>query len=110
MNAVFRRGCAAAVAAAVALIAGPVAAQSLNDFKCTGNPDTPWDEQIAGCTSAIDSGKFPDMGRAAALNNRGNAYQAKGDLDRAIADYGETIRIAPNLAQAFNGAAPTALR
>ncbi len=96
---------AAAAAVVLSLIAAPAPAQSLNDFKCTGNPDIPWYEQIAGCTSAIDSGKFPAIGVAAAHNDRGNAYQAKGDLDRAIADYDETIRLAPNIAQAFNGRA-----
>ena len=37
-----------------------------------------------------------------ALQNRGHAYQAKQDYDRAIADYSEAIRIEPKFAYAFN--------
>ncbi|MFL5091077.1 MAG: tetratricopeptide repeat protein, partial [Xanthobacteraceae bacterium] len=32
---------------------------------------------------------------AAVYNNRGNAWRAKGDNDRAIADYNEAIRLDP---------------
>jgi tetratricopeptide (TPR) repeat protein len=30
-----------------------------------------------------------------ALKNRGNAYRAKGDLDHAVADFDQVIRIYP---------------
>ena len=35
-------------------------------------------------------------------NNRGSAYQSKGDHDRAIADYSEAIGINPNYAIAYS--------
>ena len=35
---------------------------------------------------------------AIAYCNRGNAYLQKGDLDRAIADYSETMRLKPDCA------------
>ena len=38
----------------------------------------------------------------APFNNRGNAYNAKGDRDRAIADFDEAIRLNPNNSNAFN--------
>jgi tetratricopeptide (TPR) repeat protein len=41
--------------------------------------------------------------RAIAYNNRGNAYTAKGDIDRAISDYSEAIRLDPNKAEYLNG-------
>jgi hypothetical protein len=36
----------------------PALAQTLKDWKCTGDTDIPWDEQIAGCADAIKSGKY----------------------------------------------------
>src|SRR5882757_756802 len=80
----------------------PALAQTLNDWKCTGNPDIPWDEQIVGCTNAIKSGRYTGKDLAAAFINRGKAYQAKGDVDRAIADYDQAIRLDLNSARAFN--------
>lgn len=43
---------------ALAAMNAPGLAQTLNDRKCTGNPDVPWDEQIVGCTNAIKSKKY----------------------------------------------------
>jgi len=45
--------------------------QSLNDWKCTGNADIPWDEQIVGCSNAIKSGRYTGKDLAAAFNDRG---------------------------------------
>jgi tetratricopeptide (TPR) repeat protein len=36
-----------------------------------------------------------------AYEHRARAYRHQGDIDRAIADFNETIRIAPNLAEAY---------
>ena len=40
---------------------------------------------------------------AIAFQNRGTAYIAKGDPDRAIPDYDRAIGLDPNYANAFNG-------
>ena len=39
---------------------------------------------------------------AEAYNNRGSTYASKGDLDKAIADFSEVIRLDPNIAAAYH--------
>src|SRR6516164_8569996 len=46
-------------------------------------------------------GFSPAPKTAVAFNNRGMAYQAKGQYDHAIADFDEAIRRDPKLAPAF---------
>ena len=75
--------------------------QSLNDWKCTGNADIPWDEQIVGCSNAIKSGRYTGKDLAAAFNDRGAAYRVTGDFDHAIQDYNQAIKLNPNDATAF---------
>jgi tetratricopeptide (TPR) repeat protein len=53
---------------------------------------------VEGCTAFIH--KNPR--NAVAYYNRGNAYKAKGDLDRAIADYNKAIEIDLRYAHAYN--------
>ncbi len=43
-----------------------------------------------------------DSKDAPAYNNRGNARRAKGDLDGAIADFTEALRLDPSLASVWN--------
>jgi tetratricopeptide (TPR) repeat protein len=57
------------------------------------------DERIAACTRVIAAGRG---NLAWAYNNRGLAYRAKGDNDRAIADYDAAIRLDPKDAHAYN--------
>jgi tetratricopeptide (TPR) repeat protein len=60
------------------------------------------DEEIAACTHNITSGKSSGQELAVSYYNRGLAYNAKGDSDRAIADFNETIRLDPKDASAYN--------
>ncbi len=86
--------------AAAALIAQPAAAQlqqQIDLCAAMGNA-----HQIGGCTAAIQSGKWSGKNLAWAFNNRGAAYFLKGDLDRAMADDNEAIRLDPDDAVAFN--------
>jgi lipoprotein NlpI len=69
---------------------------------CTGKPDVERNRQITACTSLIESGKESRQDQAVAHHNRGLAYAVKGDLDRAIADFTEAIRLDPKDALAYN--------
>lgn len=57
---------------------------------------------IRGCTRVIEDATESPSDRALALHMRGLAFVAKGDIDRAIADYNEAIRLNPNNGLAFN--------
>ena len=51
-----------------------------------------------GCDELIHQGRLDYP----AYINRGNTYRANGDLDSAIADFSEAIRIGPDLPQGYN--------
>src|SRR5689334_10179029 len=69
-----------------------------------GRCDSPQDPDaaIVDCTPTIISDKAKGRYLAALLNNRGAAYRAKGDNERAVADLNEAIRLDPKLAMAYN--------
>lgn len=71
-------------------------------WKCTGNPDIPWDTQIEGCAAAIASGQFTGKNLSWIYGNRGSVHRAKGQFDSAFEDYNEAIRLNPDNAFAFN--------
>src|ERR1700730_10781316 len=85
----------------VALVACPV----LLSWAVAGDGETcqrqMGDEEIAACTRVIQDGGTSAKNRAIAYYNRGIAYKAKGDLDRAIADYSEALRLDPKDAFAY---------
>jgi tetratricopeptide (TPR) repeat protein len=59
------------------------------------------DLQISGCTTLIQSGKEKPTDLAGDFFNRASAYDFQGDHDRAIADYGQAIKLAPKNADAY---------
>jgi len=59
------------------------------------------DLMITGCTAIIESGRETDANLAIAFYNRGNAYEDMNDYRRAIADYGQSIRLDPQSSEAF---------
>jgi len=88
--------------AAILLLAAAAAAhaQGTDAERCmtlTGNPDL----AIKHCTAAIESGKASRTALAQLHYSRGIEWFAKGDQDRAIADYDAALRIDPRYAEAL---------
>ena len=91
------------------LLGSPVAAQNpkpndnfLNNIAlCNGSDRSSPEPQIIGCTALIDSGEHTTA-VAIAYNNRGDAYTSKGEYDRAIQDFDQSIKLGPTNAKPFN--------
>jgi tetratricopeptide (TPR) repeat protein len=75
-------------------LALPADAPAQDSQTCAGSSG---DAAIAICTREITSGKHTGLDLARRYYNRGVSYSAKDDNDRAIADYGEAIRLDPTL-------------
>src|SRR6187399_14183 len=91
------------------LLGPPASAQSAkkdsylrNIELCNGKDRASLEPRINGCTSLIDSGQGTPVALATAYNNRGNAYTVKGDYDRAIQDFHQSIKLNPTFAKPFN--------
>ena len=102
-----RRGVVHGAASALILLSlGGVATAQRSVLKnielCNGADRTSPDIQIDGCTSLINSGKETPQTLVIAYNNRGNAYVAKGEYDRAVQDYDQSIKLSPTYSKAFN--------
>jgi tetratricopeptide (TPR) repeat protein len=69
---------------------------------CNGVDRSSTEPQIKGCTALIESGKETTLVLSIAHTNRGNAYAAKGDFDRAISDYDLAIKYNPSFSKPFN--------
>src|SRR6059058_3816897 len=60
------------------------------------------DLAVAGCSRAIDSHQYTGRSLARLYARRGGAYQAQGDVNRAVADYNESMRTDPTYPAAYN--------
>ena len=60
------------------------------------------DLAVAGCSRAIDSHQYTDRSLARLYARRGGAYQAQGDLNHAMADFNESMRIDPTYPSAYS--------
>src|SRR5947208_16912505 len=84
--------------AAIAVIVLASATGALADAQTECGSENAPDQTIIACSQFIKV----DSRAAWAYFKRGNAYQFKGELDRAIADYGEAIALDPKVAPAYN--------
>ena len=57
------------------------------------------EDAIAACTRRIESGEVQAHELAVMLDHRGLALRRRGDIDRAIADFDQAIRLDPNFAE-----------
>src|SRR6185312_2905379 len=97
-----RRSVIIASVLAVTATAGAAQAEQSQAWTwCVNEDKASPDLQIGGCTSVIQSGRETARNIAIAFNNRGNAWHAKKDYDRAIADYYQAIKLDPKYARAF---------
>jgi uncharacterized protein YecT (DUF1311 family) len=70
--------------------------------QCAAKDGAPPELQIRSCTAVIEAGQQTRENIAIAFSNRGNAFQAQGDYDRAVADYDHSIQFNPNDPIAFS--------
>src|SRR3954469_1318036 len=63
------------------------------------------DLRIAGCTRVINARDGSVRSIAEAYNQRGIAWKKKGEIDKAIADYSQSIRTDPKLSAPWHNRA-----
>src|SRR5262249_40314348 len=85
--------------AVVALAGLPTVAAADDNQTCA---DESGDVAIAAGSRAMGSGRYTGRSLAASYVKRGREYQAKGDLDRAMVDFSEAIRLDPKYAVAYD--------
>ena len=84
------------------LLAMPALAATPADLgECAASADKP-DVGGAACSRIIDDASEPVAERVKAFKNRGRGSFNRKDYDRAIADYGEAIKIDPKYGWAYN--------
>src|SRR6476661_3935597 len=84
------------IGASLVLLVGPAHANPIDD--CNQSPDVA--TQIDGCSQFLQLEPFSPY-VALAYGLRGSAYQRKGDLDDAIADFNQAVEIDPGRARLY---------
>ncbi len=69
---------------------------------CARAAELSTDQPIRGCTAVIKAGERILVQLVAAYNNRGVAFRSNGELNRAIEDYDQAIRLMPDYYVAIN--------
>jgi tetratricopeptide (TPR) repeat protein len=85
-----------ALASIVLLAASAFAGDRAECIKAAG------DEAISACNRLISAGDLGNFA-APAFYNRGTAYAQKSDLDAAVKDFNEALRLDPSFAAAYTG-------
>jgi tetratricopeptide (TPR) repeat protein len=80
----------------------PALALSRLEIACAGSAGATIEQRIAACTRIIRRAWRTPHDRAVAFNNRGGAFYYKGEIERAIADYEQAIKLDPFYAHAYN--------
>jgi tetratricopeptide (TPR) repeat protein len=65
---------------------------------CTARAQASLDDRIRACSLLIAAQRSDNERLALLYTSRGSAWRAKGDLDRALADHREAIRLQPDSA------------
>ena len=87
---------------AIVLLSTASMAATQRDFaECQQPGDL--DRGIAACTRVLGDRSIGISGAAAVLANRAIFFTAKGDLDSALGDYNEALRLNPNNSITHNG-------
>lgn len=74
------------------------AQQDTLEATCTGRTEKTADERVRACSTMIETGSFEGDSLAILYTSRGSAWRTKDDLDRALADQNEAVRIRPDSA------------
>jgi tetratricopeptide (TPR) repeat protein len=93
------------VAATMAPTTAAVAEQADEPRQCAATTGVSPEQKLASCTAVIAAGLERPQNLAITFNNRGNAYLNKRDLDRAIADFDEAIRLDPKYDRTYGNRA-----
>jgi tetratricopeptide (TPR) repeat protein len=103
--AMIRAGCRwlAGAGVVLALAAMPADAQTNQQVTWCENRDFSFssDQQIKGCTAVIQSGNYSGHSLAVAFSNRCGAWRDKGDLDSALDDCNQSLKLDRNYAGAY---------
>src|SRR5262249_3139145 len=103
MRLTIRAAAAGALMIAAALWCGSLHAQTQQQVaSCEAKGSPPVDALVVGgCTALIQSGTYAGRDLSTVFIIRATAYQRKGDLDRAIQDYNQAIKLDQGSAIAY---------
>jgi tetratricopeptide (TPR) repeat protein len=81
-----------------------------NAESCNSKNTVSPEARIEGCTALIQTVQGNATALPIAYNNRGNAYVAKGDYDRAVRDFDQSIKLNQTYTKPFNNRGVAYLR